>query len=80
MAWDEWEQLKTDAADRHSTGMQLNHLEPGYGGYSALPGQTGDLKVSQSDLAKIGGQAHSLYNNLWSKAPGGHSQQRQGRR
>ncbi|MEU1090539.1 hypothetical protein ABZ401_27595 [Streptomyces sp. NPDC005892] len=68
MVWDEWEQLKTDAADRHSTGMQLNHLEPGDGGYPALPGQTGDLKVSQSDLTKIGGQAHSLYNNLCSKA------------
>ncbi|WP_328721908.1 hypothetical protein OHT52_22050 [Streptomyces sp. NBC_00247] len=69
MAWDEWEQLKAGAADRQSTGMRLNQLDPGDGGgYVGLPGQTGDLKVAQGDLAKIGSQAHSLYDNLWSKA------------
>nr|WSS62178.1 hypothetical protein OG284_13500 [Streptomyces sp. NBC_01177] len=69
MAWNEWEQLKADAADRHSTGMQLNQLDPGGGGgSSALPGQTGDLKVGHSDLTKIGSQAHELYDSLWNKA------------
>ncbi|WP_338701171.1 hypothetical protein V2W30_29285 [Streptomyces sp. Q6] len=69
MAWDEWEQLKADAADRQSTRMQLNQLDPGDGGGSAsLPGQTGDLKVRNGDLAKIGSQAHTLYDNLWDKA------------
>lgn len=31
MAWDEWEQLKANAADQRSTGMQLNQLDPGGG-------------------------------------------------
>ncbi|MFF2536625.1 hypothetical protein [Streptomyces cyaneofuscatus] len=69
MAWDEWEQLKADAADRQPTGMRLNQLDPGDGGSAArLPGQTGDLKVGQGDLTKIGSEAHRLYDNLWNKA------------
>ncbi|MBT2897611.1 hypothetical protein [Streptomyces sp. McG3] len=68
MAWDEWEQLKTDAADRQSTAMRLNQLDPGGGGSAALPGQTGDLKVTNGDLVKIGSQAHGLYSELWGKA------------
>ncbi|MFH9263908.1 hypothetical protein ACH4KN_06530 [Streptomyces sp. NPDC017546] len=68
MAWDEWEQLKADAVQRHATGMQLNQLGPGEGGSTALPGQTGDLKVGNGDLVKIGSQAHGLYNKLWDKA------------
>ncbi|MFJ5034598.1 hypothetical protein ACIQB5_42620 [Streptomyces sp. NPDC088560] len=71
MAWDEWEQLKADAQSRPQGGarMQLNHLPDGPGGGSpALPSQTGDLKVSQHDLAKIGSAAHTLYNHLWDKA------------
>lgn len=68
MAWDEWEQLKADAAHRQSTGMQLNQLDPGGGGSAALPGQTGDLKVTNGDLVKIGSQAHGLYDELRGKA------------
>ncbi|WP_225833848.1 hypothetical protein [Streptomyces sp. NK08204] len=65
MAWDEWEQLKADAADRHPARMQLNHLpDPGTGGTSAY----GDLKVSDADLAQIGKEAHSLYDQLQHKA------------
>ena len=67
MAWDEWEQLKADSADRHSTGMRLNQLDPGDGGSGGLP-YTGDLKVGHDDLTKIGSQAHELYDNLWGKA------------
>ncbi|MFE9768573.1 hypothetical protein ACFYPC_29355 [Streptomyces sp. NPDC005808] len=67
MAWDEWEQLKTQAAERQSTGMQLNQLEPGGGGGTAAPSQYGDLAVSQGDLSKIGEQAFTLYNDLWDK-------------
>ena len=68
MAWDEWEQLKSQATERQSTHMQLNQLEPGGGGGgTANPSHYGDLKVSQSDLAKIGDHALTLYNNLWSK-------------
>ncbi|MER6064295.1 hypothetical protein ACQPXS_32910 [Streptomyces sp. CA-142005] len=72
MAWDEWEQLKSDALARQQGGaahMQLNHVpdDPG-GGSATVPSQTGDLKVTQHDLTKIGSEAHTLYNQLWDKA------------
>ncbi|MFJ2020466.1 hypothetical protein [Streptomyces nodosus] len=70
MAWDEWEQLKTDALARQQGGaahMQLNHI-PNDPGSAPFPGQTGDLKVTRHDLANIGSQAHTLYNQLWDKA------------
>lgn len=35
MAWDEWEQLKASAAERHSTEMRLNQLEHQGGGSSS---------------------------------------------
>ncbi|MFJ7059226.1 hypothetical protein ACK8N7_23175 [Streptomyces griseobrunneus] len=57
MAWDEWEQLKTQAAEERSTRMRLNQLapEPGGGG-----NQQGDLEVNQKDLAAIGDAAFEL--------------------
>ncbi|MFI9806697.1 hypothetical protein ACIHEJ_20450 [Streptomyces sp. NPDC052301] len=65
MSWAEWDQLKADAAARGSAHMQLNHLaDPGGGGSSTY----GDLKVSNGDLAEIGKEAHSLYDQLWNKA------------
>lgn len=68
MAWDEWEQLKSEAAERQSTRMRLNQVEPGAGGASpARPGEWGDLKVSQSHLACIGSNAFGLYNQLWDR-------------
>ncbi|MGX4690415.1 hypothetical protein [Streptomyces sp. JNUCC 63] len=70
MAWDEWEQLKADALARRQGGaahMQLNQFPADSGGVP-VPSQTGDLKVTQHDLAKIGSQAHTLYNQLWDKA------------
>ncbi|MFF6907322.1 hypothetical protein ACFY9Q_15405 [Streptomyces sp. NPDC012389] len=54
MAWDEWEQLKSQAA------MQLNRV-PDEGGGTA-PG--GDLKVSQKDLAAVGDSAFKLFERL----------------
>ncbi|MDX2761160.1 hypothetical protein [Streptomyces europaeiscabiei] len=68
MAWDEWEQLKTEAAERQSTHMQLNQADGGGGGSSALPEKFGVLKASQTDLSKVGRIAHTLYNDLWDKA------------
>ncbi|MER5180202.1 hypothetical protein ABT009_17810 [Streptomyces sp. NPDC002896] len=72
MAWDEWNQLKADALARQQGGaahMQLNQLDGGGGGgATAVPSRTGDLTVSQHDLAKIGSHAHTLYNQLWDKA------------
>ncbi|MEU9606047.1 hypothetical protein [Streptomyces sp. NPDC048057] len=68
MAWDEWEQLKSDAADRQSTQMQLNRVpdDPGDGKSLSTNGQ-GDLKVDQQHLAKVGDHAYKLYNRLWNE-------------
>ncbi|MFI6943406.1 hypothetical protein ACIBI4_29415 [Streptomyces sp. NPDC050418] len=66
MAWDEWEQLKSEAAGRQGDGqMQLNRLDD-----PPLPDGSGvgDLKVKHQDLAKIGDHAHALYDRLWKEA------------
>ncbi|MFI0238921.1 hypothetical protein [Streptomyces sp. NPDC016845] len=68
MAWDEWEQLKTDAAERQSTQMRLNQVDGGGSAAPPLPGKTGDLKVEDADLTKIGSHAKTLYDDLWNKA------------
>ncbi|WP_112469549.1 hypothetical protein [Streptomyces triticisoli] len=70
MAWDEWEQLKAQAAERRSTQMQLNQVDDGGGTYGPylLPSEYGALKVKNSELQKIGKSAHELYNQLWDKA------------
>lgn len=68
MAWDEWEQLKSQAANSGSAQMQLNQLDPGSGGRPAPdPSSYGDLKANQKDLAQIGKNAFELYNDLWDK-------------
>ncbi|QNP71059.1 hypothetical protein IAG44_17540 [Streptomyces roseirectus] len=60
MAWDEWEQLKAAAAQRQSTGMQLNsHLSDSDGG----PSQ-GDLRVRNADLEAVGKAAHDLFDDF----------------
>ncbi|MEU8703872.1 hypothetical protein [Streptomyces sp. NPDC048565] len=61
MAWDEWEQLKSEAVEKNSTRMQLNQLPPEAGG-GPPPG--GDLKVNQKDLAAIGNVAYRMYGDL----------------
>jgi hypothetical protein len=62
MAWDEWEQLKAEAAKNQSTHMQLNQVVPdgGSGGGSSR----GDLTVDQKDLAAIGSAAHELFEDF----------------
>ncbi|WP_031014173.1 hypothetical protein [Streptomyces sp. NRRL F-5727] len=67
MAWDEWEQLKSSAADRESARMQLNGLPP-EDRPNAGSASGGFLKVSQQDLAAIGNEAFKLYNRLWKEA------------
>ncbi|QIQ02360.1 hypothetical protein [Streptomyces liangshanensis] len=61
MAWDEWEQIKADTAQEHSTRMRLNQVpvEPGGG-----PVPEGDLRVDQKDLAAIGDAAYRLFGDL----------------
>ncbi|MGP4047238.1 hypothetical protein [Streptomyces sp. 2A115] len=68
MAWDEWEQLKSQAAERQSTQMQLNQMDPGGGGsLPADPTEYGKLRKSEAELAKIGQHAFDLYDKLWTK-------------
>lgn len=61
VAWDEWEQLKSDAKQR-GAHMQLNQLAVPDGGGGAAP--TGDLTVSQEDLKAVGDAAYSLYTDF----------------
>jgi hypothetical protein len=63
MAWDEWEQLKAQAAERRSTHMQLNQLPAEGGG-----GGGGDLVVRQDDLGAVGHDAYLLYDDLRKEA------------
>jgi hypothetical protein len=64
MAWDEWESLKSAAAERQAAGMQLDHVPDIEDGKSLTSNRQGDLKVSQQHLTKIGDQAFKLYNQL----------------
>ncbi|MFD5188054.1 amino acid ABC transporter permease [Streptomyces sp. NPDC058357] len=62
MAWDEWEQLKVGAAERHATSMQINGLE-GPDGSAAAPGGgggTGTLKHKGGPWTKAAGTADGL--------------------
>lgn len=61
MAWDEWEQLESEAADGGSTAMHLNGL-PAEGGGASSGGP--ELRVSQQDLAAVGDAAFRLFDNL----------------
>ncbi|MFF3553378.1 hypothetical protein ACFYXL_08160 [Streptomyces tsukubensis] len=65
MAWEEWDQLKASASERASTGMQLNGLPDDE---RPTTPSTGDLKVTQKDLAAVGDHAYKLYNRLWPEA------------
>ncbi|MDQ0959771.1 hypothetical protein QFZ66_003649 [Streptomyces sp. B4I13] len=58
MAWDEWEQLKSAAAERHGTQMQLNHvpLDPG--------GSGGTLVSNKPAWSKAGSDVGSLREDL----------------
>ncbi|WP_367320469.1 hypothetical protein [Streptomyces sp. HUAS ZL42] len=58
MAWDEWEQLKSEAGDGHATQMRLNQL-PAEGG-----GGGGDLVAYQDDLGAVGHDAYLLYDDI----------------
>ncbi|MEW2284762.1 hypothetical protein [Streptomyces sp. NPDC047841] len=59
MAWEEWDQLKAQAAARHSTRMQLNQYPAGQGG----GGTQGDLVVGHKDLEEVG-KAHELSDGI----------------
>ncbi|WP_255954433.1 hypothetical protein [Streptomyces odontomachi] len=63
MAWDEWEKLKAEAAEKKSARMEINHLQDtSSGGGSA--GSGGDLVVHQDDLGAVGHEAFILHDHL----------------
>ncbi|GHD51067.1 hypothetical protein GCM10010317_031290 [Streptomyces mirabilis] len=64
MAWDEWEQLKSEAAKKQSSHMQLNQLAPSGGGGGGGKSAWGDLTVNQKDLASVGSAAHDLFDDF----------------
>lgn len=63
MAWNEWEQIKSETAQRHSAARtRLDHVAEGPG-----PGSSGgaaDLVVNSDDLGAVGHEAYLLYGRL----------------
>lgn len=59
MAWEEWEQLKSDAGER-SAHMQLNQHPAGDGGGGGGTAANGDLVVRDDQLGKLGNLAYEL--------------------
>lgn len=62
MTWDEWEQLKSQAADRAPAVTRLNSA-PDAGG-----GSGGDLVVYDDELGAIGHEAFELHGDLRKQA------------
>ncbi|MFG2114114.1 hypothetical protein ACGFRB_16010 [Streptomyces sp. NPDC048718] len=62
MAWDEWNQLKENAAQKGNTAMRLNRVPDSDGPSGPPPG--GDLAVDQQDLAAVGDAAYRLFDRL----------------
>ncbi|MFD5965916.1 hypothetical protein ACFWGR_06770 [Streptomyces sp. NPDC060311] len=60
MAWEEWEQIKAEAAQQQPTRMQLNQL-PGNVGGDTSPG---DLVVHDDELGKLGNMAYDLLSQV----------------
>ncbi|WP_030737088.1 MULTISPECIES: hypothetical protein [Streptomyces] len=56
MAWDEWEQLKSEAAARNHAPMRLNEAAPAGGGSAG----NGDLIVHDDELGRMGDTAYEL--------------------
>ncbi|MGV4985302.1 hypothetical protein ACVB8X_21950 [Streptomyces sp. NRAIS4] len=65
MAWDEWEQLKTAAAERHSTRMQLNQLPGDQNGTSSGgSGASGSLRSDKKAWSSAGQGVGDLRDNI----------------
>ncbi|GHC49092.1 hypothetical protein [Streptomyces flavofungini] len=59
MAWEEWEQLKAEAAQKAAARTRLNQVDPSTG-----PGADGDLVVHDAELGQLGGIAYRLRDRL----------------
>ncbi|MGV9940682.1 hypothetical protein [Streptomyces sp. NPDC003401] len=73
MAWEEWEQLKAAAAERHTTQMQLNQMPADQGG-GGSGGGVGKLRSDKAVWTKAGEDVGSLREDLgkaWVKAESG---------
>ncbi|MFJ9715843.1 hypothetical protein ACIRPQ_07855 [Streptomyces sp. NPDC101213] len=73
MAWEEWEQLKAAAAERHTTQMRLNQMPADQGG-SGSGGGVGKLRSDKAAWTKAGEDVGSLREDLgkaWVKAESG---------
>ncbi len=72
MAWDEWEQLKADAAGQHSAQMQLNQAPADQGGSASGrkggegwdDGGSSGLRSSKAAWTKAGEGVGSLRENV----------------
>ncbi|MEU2062345.1 hypothetical protein [Streptomyces sp. NPDC013455] len=60
MSWDEWEQLKADAAARGSSQMQLNHVPMDPGG----SGAAGKLKSDKKTWTMAGEDTKGLQDDI----------------
>ncbi|MFF8725562.1 hypothetical protein ACF073_03585 [Streptomyces sp. NPDC015171] len=60
MPWDEWEQLKADAAARGSAGTRLDHVPQEAGGGAAA----GDLKSDKKAWTKAGEDTKGLREGI----------------
>ncbi|MGW3353802.1 hypothetical protein ACWDFL_00090 [Streptomyces bungoensis] len=64
MAWDEWEQLKADAAVRGSTHMRLNHIPADPGGSSGGSVPSAQLKSEKKVWVKVGADVRGLKGDI----------------
>ncbi|MFF3504153.1 hypothetical protein [Streptomyces sp. NPDC003247] len=62
MAWDEWEELKSQTGSGDATHMRLNQYPADSGGGTA--GGQGDLVAYQDDLGAVGHEAFVLHGRL----------------
>ncbi|WP_236242272.1 hypothetical protein [Streptomyces sp. CC228A] len=64
MSWDEWEQLKSEAAEHRATRMQLNQL-PAFGGSGGRDGSSsGELKTQKKAWAQAGEGVNGLKSDI----------------
>ncbi|MGW2836857.1 hypothetical protein ACWCWD_03545 [Streptomyces sp. NPDC001493] len=65
MAWNEWEQIKSEVGEQRSTAMRLNQLPADQ---SAGGGGAGDFVAHQDDLGAVGHEAFVLHSQLGKQA------------
>jgi hypothetical protein len=66
MAWEEWEQLKSAAAERGAAHTELNQLpaDQGPSGTPAVPGEGDQLKSRKATWTKAGHDIRGLRDNI----------------